>query len=175
MLGLFAAVALTLSPAVHADWMTSVGRNTQTGERTSFSARLTGEDESTMAIVCRSGSLSVTYDTKLEMGWDLAELDAMSSKLLVSADGGAVVAFPAHSASVTIGEVQEVQLVLDAEEALQLAHALMGATNGSGVSFSLNDTEMNGATYSGGVAAEPIGWVLDECGVGGKSKPQSPR
>lgn len=157
-------VLAVLSPATaFAQWMSSVGRNTQTGERTSFSVRFTGEDDSTLAIVCRSGTLSATYDTTLKMAWDLDELDAMNPRLLVASDGAAVMAYPAQSESITVGEDQEVQLLLDAAGARQLAEQLMNAYTGSHVSFSLNDTEMNGATYEGGAEAEPIQWALDEC------------
>jgi len=166
MRALLLGIALVgLAPTGAFAWMSSVGRNLETGERTSYSARLDGEDGATLAVICRTTDLSATYDTRLQEGWDVAEFNAMNPQLLVKTGSGTT-ALPALGQIIVVGENNEFQLLLGPAEASQLAALVTDAPDGVDVSFSLNDTEMNGAHYLGGAPdADPIGWVLEECGA----------
>ena len=170
----FAAIALcaALAPLpASAGWMSYVGRNIATGERTGLIARATNPDERpTLFVACDSGPLTAAFDTDVAQpaGMELADLP---QALSIAADDGAYDVFPVTAELHDDDNGSQIRLRFSAAAAADLAQYLLRAKTSIQLRYGLGDEPLAHFSTSADSAAITLGAVLRECpGTAGNTK-----
>ena len=162
--------ALAPLPAF-AGWMSYVGRNIATGERTGPIARGTNLDERpALSVACTNGVLTATFDSGVAQPAGIALAD-LPQVLSIAADDGEYDAFPVTPELHDDDKGPQIRLSFSTAEAAGLVQYVLGAEVSIQVSYRIGDEEVVHFSTSTDSAAITLGGVLRECpGTAGKTK-----